>query len=474
MTSAETHPRQRPARRSGRSSGRRFGALWWRDTIDEAARSSPARLALTVFVFVITFFTALLSLPFATESGQPAPLADALFVATSAVCVTGLTTVNIPEYFSPFGEGVLLVAMQVGGIGVLTLASILGVAVSRRLGLRTRLIAASETKALRLGEVGSLLRTILIVSLSIEAVLFVVLTSRFLALGEPLAQASWHGVFYAVSSFNNVGFIAHPEGLQEFVGDPWFVLPMAAGVFVGSLGFPVLLVVLRSWRPREWDLHTKITLTATTVLLVLAFVVLGTMEWRNTATLARLDVGERLLATLFLAVMPRSGGFSTVETGAMNPESWLVTDALMFIGGGSASTAGGIRVTTLAVLVLAVVAEARGDVDVEGFRRRVPAGSIRIAVTVLLVGATVVLLSTIGLMAMTNHTLDRALFETISAFATCGLSTGITGDLPDGAKYLLTATMFIGRTGTMTLAAALALRERRRMFRLPEERPIIG
>jgi Trk-type K+ transport system membrane component len=158
----------------------------------------------------------------------------------------------------------------------------------------------------------------------------------------------------------------------------------------------------------------------------------------------------------------------------MRGTTWLATDALMFVGGGTASTAGGIKVTTLAVLFLAVVAEARGDSDVEVFGRRIPEGTLRLAVTVLLVGATVVLLATLALQSITGQSLDIVLFEVISAFATCGLSAGLTADLPDSGKYLLTALMFVGRTGTTTLAAALALRERRRMFRLPEERPIVG
>ena len=467
MASAQTS-RRRPA------GGRRFGLLWFREAVDEAARSSPARLALSVFAGVIAVFTALLSLPFATASGQVTPLPDALFMATSAVCVTGLVTVNIAEYFSGFGQVVLLVAMQVGGLGVLTLASILGMTVSRRLGLRQRLIAASETKALRLGEVGSLLRTIVLVVLSLEAVVFASLTARFLTLGEPLGKAVWEGVFYAVSSVNNVGFVLHAEGLDQFVGDAWFSLTIAAAVFVGSLGFPVLFVLLRSLRPRHWDLHTQLTVGATTLLLGAAVLTIGAMEWANPATLGALSVPDRLLASVFAGVMPRSGGFSTLDVAAMNHETWLVTDALMFVGGGSASTAGGIRVTTLAVLFLAVVAEARGDADVEFRRRRIPAASIRIAITVVLVGATVVLASTLALMGLTEYELDQALFEVLSAFATCGLTTGITPDLPDPAKYLLSVTMFVGRTGTMTLAAALALRERRRMYRLPEERPIIG
>jgi Trk-type K+ transport system membrane component len=235
-----------------------------------------------------------------------------------------------------------------------------------------------------------------------------------------------------------------------------------------------MLVLSRSRRPADWDLHTKLTMTTTTLLLVISVVTISAFEWTNPATFGGLDLHEKLLAGMFAGVMPRSGGFSTVDVGEMNEATWLATDALMFVGGGSASTAGGIRVTTLAVLFLAVVAEARGDEDVEVYRRRIPASTIRIAVTVLLVGATVVLLGSLLLLALTGFSLNVVLFEVISAFATCGLSNGITPDLPDAAKYVLVAMMYIGRTGTMTLAGALALRERARMFRLPEERPVVG
>ncbi|HZI96147.1 MAG TPA: potassium transporter TrkG [Actinomycetales bacterium] len=463
----------RPAAPGG---GRRFGLAWLRDTVDDVARSSPARLALTAFATIIVIFTALLTLPVAREGVDAPSFVDALFTATSAVCVTGLTTVDTAAYWSNFGEAVILIAIKIGGLGILTLATLLGLAVSRRLGLRQRLLAASETRALRLGEVGSLILTIIIASTSIEIVLAAILVPRFVALGESLPEALWHGVFYAVSSFNNAGFVSHAGGLPDgAVGDAWLCIPLAVGVFIGSLGFPVLLMVGRYWRhPSQWNLHTRLTITTSLALLVAGGLVLGAFEWTNRATLGALGIGDRLLATFFMTVMPRSGGFSTVDVGAMNEGTWLATDALMFVGGGSASTAGGIKVTTFAVLVLAVIAEARGDDDVETHRRRVPPATLRLAVTVLLVGATIVLLATLALLAITNLSLDEVLFEVISAFATCGLSTGITGALPDEGKYVLTLLMFVGRTGTMTLAAALALRERKKLYRLPEERPIVG
>lgn len=450
-------------------------AGWLRDRVDDVARTSPARLALTAFAGVVLVFTALLLLPEATASGQQASLADALFTAVSAVCVTGLVTVDTATYWSAFGEGVILVAIQTGGLGVLTLASLLGLAVSRRLGLRQRLIAATETKAQRLGEVGGLIRAVVLMSLGFELVLAAVLVPQFWARGEGWVEGLYHGVFYAVSAFNNAGFVSHADGFTPFVADTGIVVPVALGVLAGSLGFPVLLMLTRHWRrPSRWDLHTRMTLSATMILLLIAIVGIGAFEWNNPRTFGALDTWPRLLAAFFQGVMPRSGGFATVSIDDMYGHTWLLQDMLMFVGGGSASTAGGIRVTTLAVLVLAVVAEARGDRDVELFSRRVPQGTLRLAIAVLLIGATVVAVSTMALLAITDHALDVVLFETISAFATSGLSTGITGELPDSAKYVLSALMFVGRTGTMTVAAALALRERSRLFRLPEERPIVG
>lgn len=455
----------RPADRKG---------SWLRDTIDDAARRSPARLALAVFAMVIVVFTALLWLPWATASGRSAPFVDALFTATSAVCVTGLVVVDTATYWSGFGHAVILVAIKVGGLGVLTLASLLGLAVSKRLGLAQRVIAASETKATRLGEVGSLLKVVIVTSTAIEVAVAVVLFPRFLVSGENVFVALWHAVFYAVSAANNAGFILHPS-LLPWVGDWWLCLPIAIGVFIGSLGFPVVLALTRYWRrPSMWSLNTKLTLSTTTVLLVVCLIMFAAFEWHNPATLEPLDLDEKVLASIFAAVMPRSGGFNTLDVTAMNETTWLTFDVFMFIGGGSASTAGGIKVGTLAVLALASLAEARGDKDIEAFSRRIPFETVRLAITVLLAGITFVGISTLALLAITGGKLDLILFEVISAFATCGLSVNFAADLPDAGKYLLVLLMYAGRTGTMTLAAALALRQKQRMYRLPEEPPIVG
>ncbi|MDM7832250.1 TrkH family potassium uptake protein [Cellulomonas edaphi] len=446
-----------------------------REFVDRSARQSPARLALFVFGGVIALGTALLSTPWATASGERAHVVDALFTATSASTVTGLVVVPTGEYWSGFGLVVILLAIKVGGLGVMTLASLLGMAVSRRIGLTQRLLVSSETKTTRLGEVGSLVRTVIVTSTALELAISLILLPRFLMYDEGWGEAAWHALFYGISAFNNAGFVPTPEGLSPFVSDWWVLLPIIVGVFVGSLGFPVILNVARNLRePRRWNLHSKLTITTSVALVVAGSILVAAFEWTNPGTFKPLDTSATVLASLFAGVMPRSGGFSTVDISQMHEGTWLVNDALMFVGGGSASTAGGIKVTTLAVMLLAIVAEARGDRDVEAYGRRIPREALQVAIAVSLVSATFVLIASLLLLAMTGWTLDVVLFEVISAFATCGLSTGVTGDLPTAAKYVLSVLMFIGRTGTMTLAAALALRNRRRVIRLPEERPIIG
>lgn len=450
-------------------------SLGLRDLVDRVARFTPARLAVFSFAGVIGLVTLLLSFPWATASGHRAPFVDALFTATSAVCVTGLTVVPTGSYWSGWGLVVILVGIKIGGFGVMTLASILGLAVSRRLGLTQRMLAATEVKTTRLGEVGSLIRVVVITSTSIELLIALLLFPRFLVLRETVGDAAWHSIFYGISAFNNAGFVPTTEGLIPYVGDWMLCLPIMLGVFIGALGFPVILDIVRHrHRLRRVSLHAKLTVTMSVALVALALVVYLAIEWANPATFGPLPTGTKVLAAAFQAAMPRSAGFSTVDTGAMHEQTWLVTDALMFVGGGSASTAGGIKVTTLAVLLLAIVAEARGDRDTEVFGRRIPSDTTRLAIAVTFVGATIVLVASFVLMAITGWTLDVVLFEVISAFATCGLSTGVTPLLPDSGRYLLVALMFVGRTGTMTLGAALALRSRRRVIRMPEERPIIG
>ncbi|MDO5048620.1 MAG: potassium transporter TrkG [Actinomycetaceae bacterium] len=446
-----------------------------RERVDHLARTYPAHLALVVFASIIAVITALLSLPFATQSGERAPFADALFNATSAVSVTGLTTVDTANYWSLFGQIAIAIGISIGGMGVMTMASILGLAVSRHIGLTQRMLAATETKTAQLGQVGSLMRMVIITALTADFVLFMVLLPRYLTLDYSFAQSLWYALFMAISIFNNAGFVVLPGGLEPHISDIWMITPIIIGTMVGAVGFPVMMDLTRNWRtPRRLTLHTKLTLTTYLSLAIIGTLMVGASEWGNPKTYGELSVTDRVMHSLLAGVNARSSGISLLDVGEMNRGTWFFQDIMMFIGGGSASTAGGIKVTTIAVLTLAVLAEARGDRDIEAFRRRIPSSSVRLAVAVTMIGAALVGIATLILLHTTSYTLDRVLFETISAFGTCGLSTGITGELPDSGKYVLSALMYLGRTGTMTIAAALALRERRRVIRMPEERPIIG
>lgn len=436
---------------------------------------SPARFTLLVFTLLIGAITGLLRLPVASADGHSASWIDALFTAVSAICVTGLTTLETGTHWSTFGLTVIMVAMKVGGLGLLTLAALLSLSVTHRLGLAQRVYTAQETKVERLAEVGGVLRTIIITSTAFEVATFIALTPYMFITDHGLGQSLFLGLFYAISAFNNAGFVPEAAGAEQYLGDPFFAIPIALAVMVGSLGFPVILVVVkRLRRPHRWSLHAKLTLTTTALLLAAGWVGFLLMEWSNPATIGDQDVGTKLLASGFAAVMPRSGGFSTIDVASLTAESRLFTDLLMFIGGGSGSTAGGIRVTTFALLMLSIWAEVRGNPDVEAFGRRIPHETIRQAIGVLVMSASVVFLAAFVLLRMTPYSLDQILFEVLSAFGTVGLSTGITPHLETSSKAVLVACMYVGRLGPMTLGAALALRSRTRMLQLPRERPIVG
>lgn len=459
-----------------------------RNAVDAFVASTPARFAIAVFASLVLVFTMLFSLPIATTSGERAPLVDAFFTAVSVICVTGLSTVDMATYWSPFGHVLVFVGVQIGGIGVLTLASILGLVISRRLGLRQKLMAAgdsnpsrirrgpiSESQAVRLGETGSLLATVAISVLVIEAIIASLLFPRMLLAGVPVLEAAWQSIYVSAMAFTNTGFLPMETGLDAYSTDVWFLGTLMLGVMLGAIGFPVIYVIARNFRsPQRWSLHAKLTLLTSALLLVLGALAYFVLEFNNPATFQNLDAGQRILQSLFLSTMARSGGFATFDVSQLDGSSLLVTDMLMFIGGGSASTAGGIKVTTLAVLFLAAFAEARGNHEMEAFDRRIPQDVLRLAVSVVLWGATIVAAASVALLLLTDAPLDYVLFDVISAFATCGLSTGFTQSTSDAAQYVLAVTMFLGRLGTVTIAAALAASQRRQLFRRAEERPIVG
>ncbi|MDP9397856.1 MAG: TrkH family potassium uptake protein [Actinomycetota bacterium] len=434
-------------------------------------------MIVVAFAAAVLVETGLLLLPAAHEAGMTTSFREALFTATSAVCVTGLTVVDTESHWSTLGELIILGGIQVGGFGIMTLASLAGLFVSRRLGLRSRLLAQAESKATQLGDLRFLLRGVALITLGFESATAVLLALRFwLGYGESPGRAAYLGLFHAVSAFNNAGFGLWSDNLVRFATDPLVILPVAGAVIAGGLGYPVFFELRREFRsPGTWSVHTRIVLLTTGALLIGGTLAFLFFEWRNPATLGPLDARGKALAGFFQAVVPRTAGFNSLDYAQMRESTLLVTDALMFVGGASASTAGGIKVTTFTVLLFAIIAEARGNADNDAFHyRRIPVPVIRQSIAVALLAIAVVFTATLVMLTITGLELDRILFEVISAFATVGLTAGLTPTLPPAAQYVLIALMFLGRTGTITLASALALRQHRNLYHLPDERPVVG
>jgi len=444
----------------------------------------PTQIVVMAFGAAVVVGTIFLLFPFSTAAGNSTDFVTAFFTAVSAVCITGLTVVDTGTHWSGFGQVVILFLIQLGGLGIVSFATLVGLLISGRISLRDRLNTLSEAKIIGIDNVPALLRTILLVYFGFEIALAIYLIARLrITYDESMGDAMWNGIFHAVSAFNNGGFSLYSDSMASFSQDLFVVAPIAIAVIVGGLGFPVLIELHeRIWglnkqyngKPKRFSLHTRVTLAATIVLLTLGSMFIASMEWNNPKTLGGLSILEKLWNAVFMSAMPRSGGFSSVEVGDMDPATWLGLDFMMFIGGGSASTAGGIKVTTIAILLFIIYTEVRGETAVNVGNRRLPRSIQRQALTLVSLYAMLIIFSTIFMAATTDFSLDELLFDVISAAATVGLSTGITPDLPDFAKVWLAILMFVGRLGPVVIASALALRVTRRHYELPKERPLIG
>lgn len=436
----------------------------------------PARIVAFAFLAAIVAGTVLLMLPLARSGPGAAPWLVALFTAVSAVCVTGLVVVDTGTYWSPAGQGIILALFQLGGFGMMTAATLLGLMVNRSPRLRLKLITQVETHTLALGDVRKVAKLVLTVVVIAELLVALALTLRLhLAYAMPWPQAAWSGFFHAVSAFNNAGFSIHADSVMRYATDALVLLPLMIAIFVGGIGFPVLLDVKTKARsPHSWSLHTKLTLTMTGALLLLGFAGVLVFEWGNSNTLGPMGVADKVLSAAFTSVSARTAGFNAFDFSFANRETLALHYLLMFVGAGSAGTAGGVKVATIAILALLVIAEVRGQPDSEAFGRRVGTSAQRQAITVLVLGSAVVVMGTMVILMVSPFSTDRVIFEVISAFGTVGLSTGITADLPATGQLVLIVLMFLGRIGTITLATSLILGERRMPYRYPEEHPIVG
>lgn len=439
--------------------------------------ANPARTVMLGFAATIALGTLVLMTPVAAESRESTDALTALFTATSATCVTGLVTVDTGGHWSTFGELVILALIQIGGLGVMSVATLLVMLIGRRLGASAGVLTGAEARSLTQRTPGQVLVGVLRFTLAVELVSAVILAVRLrIAYHDGWGEAMYSGVFHSVSAFNNAGFGLLPDSAVQWAQDPWMCLPLMISVMVGGLGFPVWWELFRHWREPygRWTIHATITIWGSVVLWVVGTLLFAVVEWDNERTLGPMGTGGKILAAAFQSVVARTAGFNSVDIGAVRQESLLLLDGLMFIGGGSAGTAGGIKVATFAILGFVIWAELRGEPTVRVLTRRLSPANMRQALTVALLGTGLVAAATGALLVLTPFRLDVVLFEVISAFGTVGMSTGITADIPPAGQLILVAMMFLGRLGPITLGAALALRNRPRRFEVPEERILVG
>jgi len=428
------------------------------------------------YVALITMGAILLALPI-SSTGAPLSIVDAFFTSTSAVCVTGLSVFDVSSGLTDFGKVVLMSLIQLGGLGIMTVSGLVAIAIFRRLSTGGAELISSEFRAQSSDSTmkSTILRIVRMVFF-VEAIGALILAAWFgWVHNYDAPKAVWMGVFHAVSSFNNAGFALYPDNLMGFVSDPVVSLTICALVIIGGLGFPVIMELRRvGWAPRRWTMNFNLVMFMTAVLLVGGTINIAAFEWSNPGTLGPLDPGSKILAAFFQSVQTRTAGFNSVDIGAMNPETWLGMDALMFIGGGPAGTAGGIKVTTFAVLAFIVWTELKSDSAVNIFGKRLSRSVHRQAITIALLAVAYIAFSTILMQLTTNESTDRIIFEVISAFGTVGLSTGITANLSDPALINLMLLMIVGRLGPLTLSTALLLTHRPKLYEFPKERPILG
>ncbi len=444
----------------------------------DAVGRRPSVLIVVTFGALILLGWALLASPVMTVGGTGTRALDALFTATSAVCVTGLIVVDTATHWSPLGQTVILVLIQVGGLGIMTLWAGILILVGGRMGFREEAALSGVWEPESLGVLRRLIRHVVVWTLVTEAIGAVCLwgvLSRY----APPVEALWSAVFHAISAFCNAGFSLYSDSLRAFAGDPGVSIVMMALIVAGGLGFPVLdelgeRVRARAHgrRTRRLSFHARLTLTVSAVLVVAGAAVVYFLEFDH--ALAELSPGAKVLAATFQSVTARTAGFETLPTERLGPAALLVVIALMFVGAGPASTGGGVKVTTLGVLVLTVRSYLHERPEVEAFGRRVSGMIVQKVIALTLLAVALALVSLVVLARTESAPFLGLFFETISAIGTVGLSTGVTGTLTDPGRVLIIALMFLGRVGPLTLVLAVGARARSVRFQYPEGHVIVG
>ncbi|MBP2643163.1 MAG: potassium uptake protein, TrkH family [Firmicutes bacterium] len=435
---------------------------------------SPYQVLVLSFMLLIILGSLLLSTPWATATGQRVPFIDALFTATSAVCVTGLVVVDTGTYWSVFGQCVIILLIQCGGLGIMTMATLMMLLIGKKIHFRERLLMQEALKQLSVSGVVRLTLYIIKLTLFIEMVAGTILAFRW------YKDLGWQGVYYgywhSVSAFCNAGFdlFGGFRSLTGYADDITVNLVITMLIILGGIGFTVIADIWQNRNFKKLSLHSKVVLVTTAFLIVFGMFGICLLEWENPATLGALSLKGKLLAGYFQSVTPRTAGYNTLDIGMLQNATLFFIIGLMFVGASPGSTGGGVKTTTAGVLIMAIWTLVRGKQDVEIFGRRLSPTLVYKAFTIWFIASSLVIFVTMMMSISEKAPFLNILFEVVSAFGTVGLSTGITPTLTISGKCWLILTMFAGRVGPVTLALALALRQQRAMVQYPEGKIIVG
>ncbi len=457
-----------------------------------AINLKPTQILVLGFLFAIVFGAMLLSLPIASQDGKSIEFVDALFTATSAVCVTGLVVVNTLEHWTMFGKLVILFLIQIGGLGFMTITTTLFIILGKKIRLKERLIIQEALNQYSLSGMVRLAKNVVLGTIMIEVIGAVLLVISFYPkYGQ---DAIFMGIFHSVSAFCNAGFdIVGDSSLTGYVGHGLMNITIMTLIVIGGIGFTVWIDYIKMFKEKKkyqlsyrrafhrLPLHTKLVTSITASLIIIGFLFFFIVEASNPATLGNLSLKEKLLGSMFQSVTSRTAGFNTLNLPGMNDASKFMTIILMFIGGSPSGTAGGIKTVTFGVLFLAVVSVTRGRDDVEAYSKRISWDIVKRAMAVMMISITVIITSTMLLSLTQTSISDKfafmdIFFEAVSAFGTVGLSFGLTQSLTDIGKLIICATMFIGRLGPVTMMVAFSLRDKKSkcFIRRPEEKIMVG
>jgi len=439
----------------------------------KSQRKIVNRVALA-FAGVIITGTLLLMLPIMTKNHNISFI-DALFTSTSATCVTGLIVQDTSTFFSGFGKAVILLLIQFGGLGIMTITSIFGLILGRKINFGDRFYLKTSFGTEKLFSAARFFAIIASTTIIIELLgTLIVTTDLFFKYKESFKNSLISGLFHSVSAFNNAGFSLYSSNLEKFVSDPFFSITIMLLIIIGGIGFSVTSEFLQFKSIKKFSLHAKIVILTTTLLILVGAIVFYLFEFKNNNSLGNLSIGARILSSFFQSVTARTAGFNTIRISNLKEATLLVITILMFIGASPGGTGGGIKTTTFASITLAGFYSFRGYKNISIFKKRIPHSIVFRALTLTLTALLLIIIATIAIMLIEGEHFIKVLFEVTSAFGTVGLSTGITPELSVASKYILIAVMFIGRVGISSLSLIIASRIRPEKIERPEESITIG